>query len=250
MPTLLKRGKELFHDARDPRLARDRYMSCASCHSEGYGDGRVWDMSSLGEGLRKTISLQGHGGKKARLHWSGNFDEVQDFEQQIRALGGGSGLMPIGSFELNGRSLPLGTPKAGQSDDLDALAAYVNSLNRYAPSPYRNSDRSLTASAKAGESLFASKGCSTCHSNADLGGDGLTRHDIGTLKPASGKVQGEALTGLVAPGLRDAWYTAPYLHDGSAETLEAAIQAHNTNTFTAAELSSLAAYIRQLGNGQ
>ena len=126
----------------------------------------------------------------------------------------------------------------------------MNSLNRYAPSPYRNSDRSLTASAKAGESLFASKGCTTCHSNADLGGDGLTRHDIGTLKPASGKVQGEALTGLVAPGLRDAWYTAPYLHDGSAETLEAAIQAHNTNTFTAAELSSLAAYIRQIGNGQ
>lgn len=250
MPAQLKRGKELFHDARDPRLARDRYMSCASCHSEGYGDGRVWDMSSLGEGLRKTISLQGHGGKKARLHWSGNFDEVQDFEQQIRALGGGSGLMPIGSFELNGRSLPLGTPKAGQSDDLDALAAYVNSLNRYAPSPYRNSDRSLTASAKAGESLFASKGCATCHSNADLGGDGLTRHDIGTLKPASGKVQGEVLTGLAAPGLRDAWYTAPYLHDGSADTLEAAIQAHNTNTFTAAELSSLAAYIRQIGNGQ
>ena len=250
MPAQLKRGKELFHDARDPRLARDRYMSCASCHSEGYGDGRVWDMSSLGEGLRKTLSLQGHGGKKARLHWSGNFDEVQDFEQQIRALGGGSGLMPIGSFELNGRSLPLGTPKAGQSEDLDALAAYVNSLNRYAPSPYRNSDRSLTASAKAGESLFASKGCSTCHSNADLGGDGLTRHDIGTLKPASGKVQGEALTGLVAPGLRDAWYTAPYLHDGSANTLEAAIRAHNTNTFTTAELSSLAAYIRQLGNGQ
>lgn len=250
MPAQLKRGKELFHDARDPRLARDRYMSCASCHSEGYGDGRVWDMSSLGEGLRKTISLQGHGGKKARLHWSGNFDEVQDFEQQIRALGGGSGLMPIGSFELNGRSLPLGTPKAGQSDDLDALAAYVNSLNRYAPSPYRNSDRSLTASAKVGESQFASKGCTTCHSNADLGGDGLTRHDIGTLKPASGKVQGEALTGLVAPGLRDAWYTAPYLHDGSADTLEAAIQAHNTNTFTAAELSSLAAYIRQIGNGQ
>ena len=175
---------------------------------------------------------------------------MQDFEQQIRALGGGSGLMPIGSFELNGRSLPLGTPKAGQSDDLDALAAYVNSLNRYAPSPYRNSDRSLTASAKTGEALFASKGCTTCHSNADLGGDGLQRDDIGTLKPASGKVQGEALTGLVAPGLRDAWYTAPYLHDGSADTLEAAIQAHNTNTFTAAELSSLAAYIRQIGNGQ
>ena len=42
----------------------------------------------------------------------------------------------------------------------------------------------------------------------------------------------------------------PILHDGSTNTLEAAIRAHNTNTFTTAELSSLAAYIRQIGNGQ
>ncbi len=82
-------GKQLFYDAADDRLARDDYMSCASCHNEGDSDGRVWDISVFGEGLRNTISLQGHGSGHGRLHWTSNFDEVQDFEGQIRSLAGG-----------------------------------------------------------------------------------------------------------------------------------------------------------------
>ena len=35
-------GKQHFYDARDTRLARDRYMSCASCHNDGGSDGRVF----------------------------------------------------------------------------------------------------------------------------------------------------------------------------------------------------------------
>ena len=50
-------GKQLFYDARDTRLARDRYMSCASCHNDGGHDGRVWDLTGFGEGLRNTINL-------------------------------------------------------------------------------------------------------------------------------------------------------------------------------------------------
>ena len=92
-------GKQFFYDARDPRLARDRYMSCATCHNDGGHDGRVWDLTGMGEGLRNTISLRG----RARhahgfLHWSDNFDEVQDFEGQIRALAGGTGLMTDAAF--------------------------------------------------------------------------------------------------------------------------------------------------------
>ena len=69
-------------------------MSCASCHNDGGHDGRVWDLTGLGEGLRNTIALRGRGGMgQGFLHWSGNFDEVQDFEGQIRTLAGGTGLM-------------------------------------------------------------------------------------------------------------------------------------------------------------
>ena len=101
-------GKQLFYDARDTRLARDRYMSCASCHNDGGHDGRVWDLTSLGEGLRNTISLRGRAGAPGRLHWSDNFDEVQDFEGQIRTLAGGTGLMSDAAFNTGTRSQPLG----------------------------------------------------------------------------------------------------------------------------------------------
>ena len=42
-------GKQLFYDARDTRLARDRYLSCATCHNESGQDGRVWDLTGMGE---------------------------------------------------------------------------------------------------------------------------------------------------------------------------------------------------------
>lgn len=252
LPAQIFRGKQLFYDAFDPRLATDRYMSCAACHNDGYGDGRVWDMSGFGEGLRKTISLRGHGGKKERLHWSGNFDEVQDFEQQIRALSGGEGLLTDAQFRGR-RNNPLGYPKAGASEDLDALAAYVDGLTTYAPSPWRTPDRRLSTAARAGEALFDSKTCATCHSSPDLGGDGTKLDDIGTLKAepgVSGQVQGEPLTGIATPGLRDAWYSAPYFHDGSALTLPDAIKAHKDIALSDEEVAQLSAYIREVGNGE
>ena len=83
-------GKQFFYDARDTRLARDAYMSCATCHNDGGGDGRIWDLTGLGEGLRNTITLRGRAGGQGFLHWTGNFDEVQDFEGQIRTLAGGT----------------------------------------------------------------------------------------------------------------------------------------------------------------
>ncbi|HEY8945120.1 MAG TPA: AbfB domain-containing protein, partial [Polyangiaceae bacterium] len=61
-------GKRLFYDARDTRLARDAYMSCASCHNDGGQDGRVWDLTGLGEGVRNTIGLRGRAADLGRLH--------------------------------------------------------------------------------------------------------------------------------------------------------------------------------------
>ena len=56
------------------------------------------------------------------LHWSANFDEVQDFEGQIRTLPQGTGLMTDAQFATGTRSQPLGDRKAGVSaEDLAAL---------------------------------------------------------------------------------------------------------------------------------
>jgi YVTN family beta-propeller protein len=241
------RGKQLFYDARDPRLAKDAYLSCASCHADGAHDGRVWDITGMGEGLRNTIGLRGRSGGQGLLHWSRNFDEVQDFEGQIRLLSGGTGLMSDTDFESGTRSLTLGDRKTGVSADLDALAAYVQSLSRVAESPFRGADGSLTAAGAAGRLLFASKGCVSCHHGSTYSDEGGSAgFDVGTLKPSSGSRLGGPLTGVDAPTLREAWTTAPYLHDGSAATLSAAISAHAGVPLTAAELAELSAFVQQI----
>ncbi|MCU0773412.1 MAG: putative Ig domain-containing protein [Ideonella sp.] len=240
-------GKQLFYDARDPRLARDSYMSCASCHRDGGHDGRVWDLSHLGEGLRNTISLAGRAGAgHGLLHWSGNFDEVQDFEAQIRSLAGGSGLISGGA-----PNPPLGSPNVGRSADLDALAAYVASLRDFAPSPFRQADGTMTASAQRGRAVFEGMRCADCHAGTTFGAASSSdpRRDIGTIKPTSGQRLGAALTGLDVPTLRDVAWTAPYLHDGSAPTLEAAVRAHagfDAARLPDVQLADLVDYLRQI----
>ncbi len=243
------KGKQLFYDAKDTRLARDGYISCASCHNDGGHDGRVWDLSGFGEGLRNTISLRGRAATaQGFLHWSNNFDEVQDFEGQIRSLAGGNGLMTDAQFNTGTRSQPLGDAKAGVSSDLDALAAYVASLNTFASSPWRNSDGSLSAAATQGRAVFTAKNCAGCHGGAAFTISGASNpQNIGTLKPSSGSRLGGALTGIDIPTLRDVWAAAPYLHDGSASTLADAISAHNNVSVTGTDLANLVAYVQEIG---
>jgi YVTN family beta-propeller protein len=239
-------GKQLFYDALDTRVALQEYISCAGCHNDGGSDGRTWDLTGFGEGLRNTITLRGHG-NAAMLHWSGNFDEIQDFEGQIRNLAGGTGLMSDTHFNAGTRNQPLGDPKAGVSSDLDALAAYVKSLTTEPNSPFRNNDGSLTSAAVEGEKIFREQNCTSCHSGTRFSNSALDVFaDIGTRKPSSGKRLNGALTGFNVPTLRGVWATAPYLHDGSAATLADAVRAHQGITLSATELDQLSAYLQQL----
>jgi mono/diheme cytochrome c family protein len=241
-------GKRLFYDARDPRLARDSYMSCATCHNDGGQDGRVWDLTGFGEGLRNTVSLRGRANAQGFLHWTANFDEVQDFEGQIRQLAGGTGLMSDADYLAGTRAQTLGDRKAGLSADLDALAAYVGSLNAFDNSPRRASNNTLTSAATAGRTVFQNLDCAACHSGTRFTGSGSgTLTDIGSIKPESGTRLGSPLTGFDPPTLRDVWSTAPYLHDGSAATLADAVRAHRDVMISDADLANLTAYLEQIG---
>jgi mono/diheme cytochrome c family protein len=246
-------GKQLFYDAKDTRLALEQYISCAACHNDGGQDGRIWDFTQFGEGLRNTATLRGKAGLgHGPLHWSGNFDEVQDFEGQLRNFAGGLGLMTDTAFHTGTRSEPLGDPKAGTSADLDALAAYLTSLSAYDPSPNRNPDGTLTSAGVAGRAVFLAKSCAQCHSGATYTDSALNNfHDIGTIKqPSSGGRLGGTLTGLDTPTVRSVWNTAPYLHDGSATTLAAAVTAHQGISLTSGELADLTAYLQQLDGAE
>ena len=248
-------GKQLFSNADDPRMASEGYLSCATCHIEGFEDGRVWEFSDRGEGLRNTTSLLGRSGTgQGRLHWSGNFDEIQDFEGAIRSGQGGIGFMKDEDFFAGTRSEPLGDPKAGVSPELDAIAAYVASLDRIPLSPYREQDGTMTEEALLGEQLFLQLGCDGCHNGPDLTDSALgDLYDVGTLSAESGGRLGGELIGIDTPTLLGLWQTAPYLHDGSAPTLRDVLTTRNRDGLhgVTLELSNqgidqLVAYLLQL----
>lgn len=243
-------GKQHFYDAADDRISLDDYISCASCHSDAGSDGRVWDFGGFGEGLRNTPSLRGHGVEHGLSHWTGNFDEFQDFEGQLRALGLGLGFMTPANFAATGA--PLGPPKAGLNPDLDALAAYLASLAVAPKSPHRPNAGTLSADALLGQNEFASQGCLACHSRPALNDSSLAlRHDIGTINAAtSGMRLGGVLDGFDTPGLLGAWNNRPFLHDGSAATLGDAITAHTAFSGLASTVvDSLVSFIREAEAG-
>ena len=100
------RGKRIFYNAADARMSLDGYISCASCHLDGGSDGMVWDRTQFGEGLRNTIDLRGRRGAAGGfVHWTANFDEIQDFDTD------GSGAADAADAFWNGVAgwLPLGT---------------------------------------------------------------------------------------------------------------------------------------------
>ncbi|MBO85603.1 MAG: hypothetical protein CL927_09605 [Deltaproteobacteria bacterium] len=234
-------GKRLFHTSRDTRMAKSGYITCDNCHPGGNHDGLTWDFTDRGEGLRNTTSLLDRGGTAmGRIHWTGNYDEIQDFEDDIRNAQGGSGLMTDEDWDYTAES--LGPAKAGRSDDLDALAAYVSSLASGIDSPHAPPD--------GGAALFDASGCAACHPAplyTDSTLDSPIRHDVGTLTEASGTRLGEPLDGLDTPTLLGVWDGAPYLHDGSALTLGAAIRAHDSAAgINDEELSTLTAFVRSL----
>ena len=263
LPPLVLLGKQIFYNAADDRMSRDNYISCAACHLEGGSDERVWDFTDRGEGLRNTTSLVNRAGlRHGPVHWSANFDEIQDFEHDIRGAFEGTGFMDDADFHSGTRDTPLGDPKKGISPDLDAMAAYLASLRKGPPSPFRNPDGTMSASALAGRAVFHSPsvGCADCHRGSELTDSDLYEspfllHNVGTLKPGSGQRLGEPLTGIDTPSLKGAWRTAPYLHDGSAATLMDVLTTANpddlhgrTSDLTQPQLLNLLAYIQQLDN--
>lgn len=239
-------GKRIFYNANDPRMSRESYISCASCHVDGGQDGMVWDFTERGEGLRNTITLEGRAGLgHGNVHWTANFDEIQDFEHDIRGGFGGTGFLTDEQFAASGQ--PLGAAKAGLNSDLDALADYVASLATFSRNPNRTSDQ-LTL-IEQGEMEFVAAGCNQCHSGAQFT-DGQ-RHILETRVPGSGNGMGQPLNtlGIETPTLRGVWNTAPYFHHGQVSRLRDVLlhEGHgNAQGLSESKLDALEAYLRAL----
>jgi len=223
-------GKKIFYNALDTsganggnRMSSEGYLSCAVCHIDGGHDGRTWDFTDRGEGLRNNIDLRGKKGVGAGLiHWSANFDEVQDFENDIRKGFGGLGFLKDSDFAATSNT--LGTRKTGLSVELDALAAYVATLDeKTVPrSPFRNLDGSNTTQGVRGLQIFLNSNCVSCHKFPMFTDSSSTPnlHNVGSIAPESGNRMGQTLVGLDTPSLVGLHASAPYGHLGKYQTLE------------------------------
>jgi YVTN family beta-propeller protein len=210
-PPLLLTGKRLFYSSHDSSLALNQWISCNSCHFEGEHDGRTWFFNFAGP--RNTIGLLGMI-QTYPLRWSAEWDESADSEFAIRKENFGHGLV---KGEMNCSLLPVDCvsppPNQGRSEELDALAAYIDSLSiKLSPSHFR--EEALSESEKRGKAIFedSKNGCVTCHP-APLYTD-LQMHDVGTAT-----VDERLGPEYDTPTLLGVWNSAPYFHDGSAQTL-------------------------------
>lgn len=245
-PTMLA-GKVLFNSARDPRMSRLGWLSCASCHIDGGADGITW---LTPDGPRQTMPLWNLAGT-APFHASATRDEVQDFEVDIEVLMAGIGLAP------GEPQAALGAPNAGRSPDLDALAHFVLHGFEAPRAPDVDPD-----SAALGRDVFDRQGCAGCHAGPNwsvsslpsetgvVGSDGdgqITEalFDVGSFD-ATADVLGAS--GFDVPTLLGLHASAPYLHDGSAHTLEMVLTnpAHAGGSLASAQLSNLAAFLRSI----
>ena len=224
---ILSGKKEFYFAGNNPEgqneMSFEGYISCASCHLDGSHDGRVWDFNQRGEGFRNTTDLRGRRGTgHGNVHWSANFDEIQDFVLDMVNHFGGTGF-------LNGASpnAPLGTANGQTATELDQISDYVTSLDASSipQSPFRSNNGELTAEAELGLDVYTQNGCNDCHNsvndftNSQLGSNPQLQN-VGTIRDSSGQRLGSTLTGIDTPTLLGVWETAPYFHDGSAATLE------------------------------
>lgn len=238
----LLNGKQLFNSADREDLSRDQWIACATCHFDGEHDGRTWFFA---DGPRNTTSLLGIA-DTLPLHWSGDLDEIHDVEISVRDLQAGTGLVE-GDANCD-PACDEAAPNAGRSQDLDDLAAYIQSLE-IGPSPKPANQEIPTESALRGREIFylAETGCATCHKGPAFT-DQLI-HNVGTGTAPSEK-KGPFFD---TPTLRGLLKTAPYLHDGSADSLRAVLTTSNsedlhgfTSQLSEGELDDLVSFLESL----
>ena len=223
--------------SRDERLSSEGWQNCASCHFKGWTDGVIWAFAS---GPRKSVNLAGSFNPRKRteqkiLNYSGIFDEVQDFEANIRNISGPGPLaaaqpcsapppdvstndpnhgLLLGDANVNlapcvvnqftkanaGRNgitvtLPGSTARV---QALDALKAWVQFAVRVANGPLTSAEVAGGVPAgqvAQGRVLFGSGGCARCH------GGGLWSDSVKdfTSPPANARIACEVDLAAAAP---------------------------------------------------
>ena len=229
----LRHGEQTFYTS---RYSFQGQIGCASCHIDSTFDGLTWNLEPDGFGRNRVANKLLEGIKDTEPYkWTGTNPNVPT--------------------ECGPRTEKYFW-RAENYDDLTLadLATYIRSLQPR-PNRWRPADHELTPAQERGEAIFEratdkfgkpipeSNRCSYCHSGPK--GTNQKIFDVGTLKATdnTGRFKSAPLTNVAL--------TAPYLHDGSAHTLEEIWTVYNpedkhgrTNDLTKDELNDLVEYLR------
>jgi 6-phosphogluconolactonase (cycloisomerase 2 family) len=221
----LRRGERLYYDANG---CYQRWLSCSTCHPGGRADGLNWDL--LNDGLGNAKNTLSH-----------VFSTVTppSMRTGVRASAAVAIAAGFKYIEFQQHS----------DQDQQDVYDYMNSL-RPEPSPYLNKGF-LTVSALRGKALFQNPviGCATCHSGPYF--TDLQLRNVGTGHPGD---VGPYDPIYKTTTLDELWRTGPYLHDGSAPTLQDVLTTQNSNNLhgvttqlSSSQIGDLVAYLNQIG---
>ena len=228
-------GEMLFFDA---RLGRKGLGACVGCHDPARGwadDGARSTTLAAKPNLRHTPALANLAWVP-ELGWDGRFTSLED---AVRAHWKGqldidpadaiAAIAAIPVYRAHFRRAGGDGPSVDAA--VTALAAFA--VTRFqGDSPwdrYERGDRAAAgADAEAGYVVFTGKAqCSSCHVPPLYTDHAF--HRLGLIQSQDegrGRVDPGAAGAFRTPTLRGAALHPPYFHDGSAETLEAAIDWH------------------------
>jgi YVTN family beta-propeller protein len=229
----MRHGEQTFYSA---RYSFQGQISCSSCHIDSTFDGITWQLepSGFGREIVDNKLLEDIRGTEP-YKWTGTNPSV-----------------PV---ECGPRTEKYFW-RSEQYDDrtLADLALYILALPPR-PNRFHSPDDELTPAQERGKAIFEravdnfkkpipeNNRCSYCHSGPK--GTNQKLFDVGTRKP------NDNASLLKTPMLTNIALTAPYLHDGSARSLEEIWTVYNpddkhgrTNDLTKDELNDLIQYLR------
>ena len=250
-------GKMLFFD---PRLSVSNLISCATCHNPSF----AWeDAQPLGSG-DKMGQLGRHTPTILNLawgevfFWDGRADSLE--EQALGPIAAAAEMAQPLDELVEELSVIAGYRKAfeaafpGEGVTEDGIAMAIATFERTVVSnlsPFdrwaRGESQAISESAQRGFVVFNMKArCSNCHSGWNFTDDsfhdiGLASEDLGRSEVLGADVLQHAFK---TPGLRNIVERAPYMHDGSLQTLAEVVD-HYDHGFVAR--ASLSDEMKQLG---
>jgi cytochrome c peroxidase len=264
-------GEMLFHDV---RLSHADVLACASCHllAEGGDDNQAHSRGSDGELSNFNAPTVFNAAQSFRLNWRGNFRTLEEQNEAVlldRHLMNTTwqALLPkLRNDEAYREAFAAAYGSApAPAQVLDALATFQRSLitpdarfDRY----LRGERDAITPDEERGYRLFKDYGCVACHQGVNIGGnlfqrfgvfyDPFAQWPIRMADLGRFTITGEADDRFVfrVPSLRNVALTAPYFHDGRAETLEQAIEemarSQLGRVLSGQEIELIAAFLRTL----